>query len=459
MELEFTDRSGRAVPFPSQRFCLGSSGACEVRFPQLQARHLEVHRDASGAWRVRDLSGSGTLKVNGVTALEALLVDGGLVSAGALQLRVRQVDSAGKTEAMPAHVPGQLVVGTVLGERYRIVEWLAEGGMGEVYRAEHLELGKTFAVKVMRPELSHDAEFVARFKREAIASSRIGHQNIVDISDFGRTEAGRFYFVMEFLDGPTLAALMEKDGSMAPARVIHVGLQVARALAAAHGQGILHRDMKPDNVMLLQRPQQPDFVKVVDFGAAKVASDTSGAGQTSIGMVVGTPSYMSPEQAAGLPVDVRTDVYALGLVLYELLVGKATFDALTPSSIQSAHLAGELARLPFIAGLPDTLAGLVEQMVSRRIHERPASMAEVISGLEKCARPAQVETVRVAPPRAARRGPSPDGEGLVTQKQRLPRQSKAAVVARPQPSKRRWPWIVAGLLAAAGAAAGAWLRQ
>src|SRR5207253_1709807 len=139
----------------------------------------------------------------------------------------------------------------VIDNRYRIVQALAAGGMGEVYRAEHLELGKPFALKVMRPELSRDPDFVARFKREAIASSRIGQQNIVDISDFGRTAEGRFYFVMEFLEGRTLGHIIRKDGPMPAARVIHVGLQVARALAAAHRQGIVHRDMKPENVMLI----------------------------------------------------------------------------------------------------------------------------------------------------------------------------------------------------------------
>ncbi len=218
--------------------------------------------------------------------------------------RARQMAEAEKDGPRPSPtsrgIRSQLMPGQVIDGRYRVVSRLAAGGMGEVYKAEHVELGKTFALKVMLPELSTDPEFVARFKREAIASSRIGQQNIVDISDFGRTQDGRFYFVMEFLEGLTLARLVHRERRAHPVdRVVGISLQVARALAAAHAQSIVHRDLKPENVMLLQRPGQADFVKVLDFGVAKVSHGQGEGGQTAIGMVVGTPQYMSPEQAEG----------------------------------------------------------------------------------------------------------------------------------------------------------------
>ena len=203
-----------------------------------------------------------------------------------------------------------LTPGSIIDGRYEIVGKLAAGGMGEVYRAQHVELGKAMALKVMLPELSNDPEFVTRFKREAIAASRIGQQNIVDISDFGRTSNGRFYFVMEYLDGMTLSSLIHRQGAQPAERVLNIAAQACRALAAAHAQSIVHRDLKPENIMLLQRPGQPDFVKVLDFGVAKVSAGHGQGGHTAVGMVVGTPQYMSPEQAKAIPVDTRSDIYS-----------------------------------------------------------------------------------------------------------------------------------------------------
>ncbi len=274
--------------------------------------------------------------------------------------------------------------GAVVAGRYRIIKKLAAGGMGEVYQAEHVELHKQFAVKVMLPALSNDQEFVNRFKREAISASRIGQQNIIDISDFGQTDDGRFYFVMEFLDGVTIASLLHRQGALPVQRMVNVALQTTRALAAAHAQGIVHRDMKPENVMVLQRPGQPDFVKVLDFGVAKVSTGPGQGGQTQLGLVVGTPQYMSPEQAMGVAVDARTDTYALGLILYEMLSGTPTFRGDTASILMVKQVT-EPAR-PFApelaAAVPATLHDLIFQMLEKDPNSRPPNLDVVVETLE-----------------------------------------------------------------------------
>ncbi len=271
--------------------------------------------------------------------------------------------------------------GSIIDGRYEIVDKLAAGGMGEVYKALHVELGKPMALKVMLPELSADREFVARFKREAIAASRIGQQNIIDVSDFGQTPNGRFYFVMEFLDGLTLASVSHREGALSAQRAVAITAQVARALAAAHAQGIVHRDLKPENIMLLQRPGQRDFVKVLDFGVAKVATGRGEGGHTAVGMVVGTPQYMSPEQARAVPVDARSDIYALGLILYELLAGRPTFSAETPSMLMVKHVTEPPPPLP-PGDTPVELSELIFQMLEKDPDARPQTMEAVLEVLD-----------------------------------------------------------------------------
>jgi|JI10StandDraft_1071094.scaffolds.fasta_scaffold84147_2 serine/threonine protein kinase len=306
--------------------------------------------------------------------------------------------SEDRTKLSGAYVPGEeqsapddstlmrtvLPEGAVVADRYRIIKKLAAGGMGEVYQAEHVELHKQFAVKVMLPALSSDQEFVNRFKREAISASRIGQQNIIDISDFGQTDDGRFYFVMEFLDGVTIASLLHRQGALPVQRMVNIALQTARALAAAHAQGIVHRDMKPENVMVLQRPGQPDFVKVLDFGVAKVSTGPGQGGQTQLGMVVGTPQYMSPEQAMGVAVDSRTDTYALGLILYEMLSGMPTFHGDTASILMVKQVTEPAP--PFspelAASVPAALHDLIFQMLEKDPNSRPPSLDKVVESLE-----------------------------------------------------------------------------
>jgi serine/threonine-protein kinase len=268
-------------------------------------------------------------------------------------------------------------VGRVIDGRYRLEARLATGGMGEVYKATHVELGRTLALKVMRPELSGDASFVERFRREAMTASRLGHPHIVDIIDSGRSESGQFYFVMEFLEGEPLSALLARGPVPLPV-ALEVVAQVAEALDVAHRAGVVHRDLKPDNVIVLQRGGKP-FVKLVDFGIAKSVLPAADQKQTTHGVILGTPQYMAPEQAAGVAVDARADVYALGLIVFELLTGKPPLTGETAALVMAAHINQKAPALP--AEFPQGLRTLVAAMLAKRPGERPASMAAVREAL------------------------------------------------------------------------------
>ncbi|HEU4631636.1 MAG TPA: protein kinase, partial [Gemmatimonadaceae bacterium] len=220
------------------------------------------------------------------------------------------------------------LVGEVIAERYHVLRRLGEGGMGEVYLAEHVRMGRPCAVKVMRAGSVDDPDAVSRFNREAANASRVNHRNVAAIYDFGETADGLIYLAMEYVEGVPLRTLLERDGTLAPARAVAIAGQVADALDAAHALGIVHRDLKPDNVMVGRDRDGSDLIKVVDFGIAK-ASGAEGQQVTRTGLIVGTPEYMSPEQLAGDPSDGRSDVYALGLISYAMLTGLHPFPSET----------------------------------------------------------------------------------------------------------------------------------
>ncbi|MES1165072.1 MAG: serine/threonine-protein kinase [Verrucomicrobiota bacterium] len=232
------------------------------------------------------------------------------------------------------------LIGAVVSDRYRIVRKVGEGGMGAVYQAEHAVIGKRVALKVLFADLSRRPELVARFLQEARSASRIGHENVIDISDFGQTSEGLVYIAMEFLEGQDLGRALRSERTLAWGRARGILMQIAKGLRAAHGQGIIHRDMKPENIFLVQREGRPDFVKVLDFGIAKVVSadNNDGPRLTQTGMIFGTPEYMSPEQAQGQPPDHRVDVYAVGCIMYHMLTGLVPFHADSFMGILTKHL-------------------------------------------------------------------------------------------------------------------------
>ncbi len=242
--------------------------------------------------------------------------------------------------------PDDPLVGTVLAGRYVVKTRIGEGGMGLVYEGLHRDIDKRVAIKVLRDDLSSRPDVVARFRQEAKSASRIGHENIVDISDFGETVQGASYFIMEFLDGEDLGNVLGREVTVDADRACAIVLQCCRALSATHAKGIVHRDIKPENIFLTKRDGIDDFVKIVDFGIAKMSDiETDGApGRklTKTGMIFGTPEYMSPEQAAGKDLDHRVDVYALGIILYECLAGRVPFEGDTFMGVLTQHLFAEL---------------------------------------------------------------------------------------------------------------------
>jgi serine/threonine-protein kinase len=218
-------------------------------------------------------------------------------------------------------------VGRTIAEKYEILKLLGEGGMGAVYLAKHTQVGKRFAIKLLHEQFAHHAEMVARFMREARAAGEVGHDNIIEIYDIGKETSGAVYMVMEVLKGSSLEDVVQAQPIQVPLAT-YILLQVLSALEAAHAHGIIHRDMKPDNVFLTTIAGQANFVKVLDFGIAKIKETEGGHGLTQTGTMMGTPYYMSPEQAKGSKdIDHRTDLYACGVMFYQMLTGKFPFEA------------------------------------------------------------------------------------------------------------------------------------
>jgi serine/threonine-protein kinase len=286
----------------------------------------------------------------------------------------------------PSVPPPDPLVGRTLDGRYRIESVLGEGGMGLVYRARHAMLNKPLAIKVLKPEVSKDAEVMQRFQQEAQSASAIGSQHIIDISDFGALPDGSTYFVMEFLDGVSLTKALEMERPMRTERIVRVGKQICEALGAAHERSIVHRDLKPDNIYLVKRGHDTDFVKVLDFGIAKVGGASSKL--TKAGQVFGTPHYMSPEQCAGANVDQRTDIYALGVILYEMASGRVPFDADNLMGILTKHMYEKPIaphELPPPVEVSPGLEAVIMKCLEKSTEARYHTMADVAADLDAIA--------------------------------------------------------------------------
>lgn len=279
----------------------------------------------------------------------------------------------------------------LLGGRYRLESLLGKGGMGVVYRGVDLVMKRPVAVKLVIASagIELDEELAGRFLREAKNTARLQHENIVEVFDLGRTDEGALYFVMEFISGHSLSSRLRKEGQLSVATTVHIGRQICSALQVAHTAGVIHRDLKPANIMLLSRAGDDDFVKVLDFGVSK---SLEAAGQdtqlTHTGMLVGTVDYMAPEQIMGQPVDGRTDVYALGIVLYRMLSGKAPFGDVAVPALMHAHLNTMPKPLIEVApAVPNALDHVILRCLAKKPEHRFESMGELARALKEASMP------------------------------------------------------------------------
>ena len=296
---------------------------------------------------------------------------------------------------------GDSLIGSVLSGKYRIDERLNEGGMGTVYRGTHVLMDKTVAIKVLRPSLAADEKIVARFSREARAASRISHPNALSVTDFGEDENGTVFLVMEYLSGRTLKKVIQEEGPLPLPRVVDITRQIADALNAAHQQGIIHRDLKSDNIMLLDT-MTGDHAKVLDFGIAKINEpdgNRDSGSLTAPNLVIGTPQYMSPEQCSqDSEIDSRSDIYSLGVILYEMLVGHVPFSAESPTMVMLKHLQEPV---PSVLDERNDLPPSIDRVIARAMAKVPANryqnVAELIEDLTIASGTAQFAPVPVQP--------------------------------------------------------------
>jgi serine/threonine-protein kinase len=286
------------------------------------------------------------------------------------------------------------LIGTTLSGRYLIERLIGEGGMGAVYQAEHTHMRKRLAVKVLHPDMSRLPEVVARFEREAMAAAHIDHPNVAAATDFGKLDDGSFFLVLEFVEGSSLREVIT-EGRVELGRAIHVARQIASALGRAHALGIVHRDLKPENVMLVARDGDPNFAKVLDFGIAKVPiggltgepqkAGPTGPVLTQLGMVYGTPEYMAPEQALGQAVDARADLYALGVMMFEMIVGARPYEHESKVTLLGMHVTAPIPKMRDRApdaNVPAEVDAIVTRLLAKEATARFAGSKDLVEALD-----------------------------------------------------------------------------
>ena len=354
------------------------------------------------------------------------------------------------------------LIGQLVGGKYRIVSVVARGGMGRVYKGIQEPLGRTIAVKILAPHTANfrfDDAHTKRFFREAAFSSRLNHPNTVVVHDYGTVDGEKSLFlVMEFLEGPTLRQVLSHSGALPLHRVIHIGKQICSSLADAHAAGVIHRDLKPPNILLVPRGGDPDFVKVVDFGLVKSIDDDHEEDLTIEGAFVGSPVYMSPEQALSQGADQRSDIYAVGILLYEMLAGRPPFqrskDNPRPGEVIVAQVsepppALQVARPGLV--VPPALEMLVMQCLAKKATDRPQSMEHLLDVLTAVERTLRTGAPRPAPAPVPRTHPVDPGSDSGTG----PTQVGMRLGARNK--RKRVVFIAAGLAALVVVGfAGAW---
>lgn len=286
-------------------------------------------------------------------------------------------------------------IGDVLDSRYRITGVLGSGGMGCVYLAEHIAIRRPLALKLLHPEVEGIDEINQRFEREAFAIGKVDHPNCVNVSDFGKLDNGTMYMVLELLDGLLLSDVLERHTRVGWRRALHIGRHVLSALAYAHEAGIIHRDVKPENVILVDQDGDPDFAKILDFGIAKLRDDaidegtgvlTNDAKLTQHGVTIGTPTYIAPEQAYGQPIDGRADLYSLSVMLYEMITGVPPFDADEVGTLLRMHVSHDVPPFSEVAPeleVPDSVERLIRHGLAKSADDRIPSAQTYIESIDE----------------------------------------------------------------------------
>ncbi len=377
---------------------------------------------------------------------DAVLTDEDLETEHATLPKLDSPEPPPSSVSEKENLTGQLIDG-----RYQIDYVLGVGSMGIVYGARHAAVGKLVAIKALRAHLASDAEAIQRFNAEATAATSIGNQHIVETYDFGRLPDGTAYLVMEYLEGRSLAELIEGWSPLPLERITKIGVQIAEALNAAHLAGIVHRDLKPDNIFLCERENDSDFVKILDFGIAKFG--VSQARLTQAGAVFGTPAYMSPEQALGKATDGRTDVYALGVMLYEMACGRVPFFGENAIAVLTQHANEEPEALS--KREPDVspeLEAIVDKCLSKELDARYGSMAELAADLSRLATGMPVRAEARA---AVALPPATAQEDVVT----LPEMGPASAPAPLSVGERGVPWPLVLLLLVLVAGGAYWFSR
>lgn len=344
------------------------------------------------------------------------------------------------------------MVGTTISDRYRIIELIAMGGMGAIFRGEHLLMRKHVAIKVLHPEIENFPDLVARFEREAVAGAHIQHPNVASASDFGNFGEGSAFLVLEFIEGITLRELLTREGPLAAPRAAGIAKQLAQALGAVHEKGIIHRDVKPLNVMVLKADSgAKDTIKLIDFGLAKVPvdqlsdvardADPIRRSLTAAGVVMGTVAYIAPEAALGMrSVGPRSDLYSLGVLFYEMLAGKHPFDGEDPKTLFSQHRSKTPPRIaernPNVR-VPPALEVIVQKLLAKDPDARYTDADALVRAIDEA----------LAPPSAIK--PAPPPRDLTP----IAVSSQASVPRYPAPARSRTIWFALGSMALAGATA------